>query len=163
MPTIGAFFDCRVWIETTPAGLLHYVFFGLPGDVQASEYLYEMVDRAFDSETATFRAGKLYQEAPSGERRSATNSFQIGLARGICDKLNTLRQARELVLRNGSGRELIPIKEAMVDAELAKLGLTFRTLNRPGRRRVISDAFHAGKEAGERFNYQPGLTHADAA
>jgi hypothetical protein len=161
--TIGAFFDCRAWVETSPEGTLHYVFFGLPGDVQAAEYLYEMVDRVFDSETENFRAGTFYQEAASGQRRSATNSFQLGLARGISAKLNTLRQAREAVMRNGSGHELVPIKEGLINAELAKLGLSFRSVNRPARRSVMTDAYDAGAEAGQRFDYRPGVTHADAA
>jgi hypothetical protein len=161
--TIGAFFDCRVWVETSPTGTLHYVFFGLPGDVQAAEYLYEMVERAFESETEKFRAGTFYQDTPTSHRRSATNSFQIGMARGICAKLDTLRQAREVVMRDGSGRELVPIKEALINADLAKLGLSFRTVNRPGRRSVISDAYDAGQEAGQRFEYRAGLSHAAAA
>jgi len=49
---ISAFFDCRVWQETNASGQLRYVFFGLRGDVAASQYLYEMVERAFETETA---------------------------------------------------------------------------------------------------------------
>ena len=36
MGTIAAFFDCRVWAETGEDDRLNYVFFGLPGDVQAA-------------------------------------------------------------------------------------------------------------------------------
>jgi hypothetical protein len=161
--TIAAFFDCRVWGETSPSGTLHYVFFGLPGDVQAADYLYDRVEHAFATETARFQCGTFYQETHSSERRSATNSFQIGLARGISSKLQSLREARETVLRNGTGRELVPIKAAIVEAEMAKLGLNLRAHSRSTRRSVISDAFHAGHEAGQRFDYHPALTQANAA
>ena len=83
MGTIAAFFDCRVWAETAKmTGALNYVFFGLPGDVQAAVYLHELIVLAFASETATFQAGEFYGSLNSGQRRSATNSFQVGLARG---------------------------------------------------------------------------------
>lgn len=163
IPTIAAFFDCRVWGETSPVGTLHYVFFGLPGDVQAADYLYDRVEQAFATETARFQHGTFYQETHSSERRSATNSFQIGLARGISGKLHSLREARETVLRDGTGRELVPIKAAIVEAELAKLGLKFSARTRNTPRSVMSDAFHAGHEAGQRFDYHPALTQANAA
>ena len=36
MGTIAAFFDCRVWGETSEDATLRYIFFGLPADVQAA-------------------------------------------------------------------------------------------------------------------------------
>ncbi|HEV7268251.1 MAG TPA: DUF2786 domain-containing protein [Falsiroseomonas sp.] len=41
VPAIAAFFDCRAWGEKTKSGALRYIFFGLPGDVEAAHYLYE--------------------------------------------------------------------------------------------------------------------------
>ncbi|HEY1856364.1 DUF2786 domain-containing protein [Acidocella sp.] len=90
VPAIAAFFDCRVWAERAQGTALRYVFFGLRGDVTAARYLYEMVERAFETETNVFRASDIYFEM-AGERRSATNSFQTGLAHGISDKLQALR------------------------------------------------------------------------
>ena len=96
MGTIARFFDCRVWGETADDGTLRYVFFGLPGDVQAAVYLHDLVAVAFTTETATFQREKFYRSLDSGQRRSATNSFQVGLAQGIIDKLNASRKARDL-------------------------------------------------------------------
>jgi hypothetical protein len=39
VPSIAAFCDCKVWGETTPAGSLRHVFFGLPADVEAAHFL----------------------------------------------------------------------------------------------------------------------------
>ena len=158
VPAIAEFFDCRVWGEKLASGALRYIFFGLPGDVEAAHYLYELIDRAFETETARFRAGEIYAETHSRDRRGATNSFQMGLARGIRAKLHELRQAREAALRSASGRDLVPVKASIVEEEMAKLGLTLRARSRAAKRYVVTDAYEAGHEAGKRFEYRPGLT-----
>jgi len=159
IPAIAAFFDCRVWQERAGDAPFRYIFFGLRGDVAAAQYLYELVERAFETETNAFRASEIYA-AMAGERRSATNSFQTGLARGISAKLHASRAARDAVMRSASGRDLVPVKAAMVDEEMEKLGLslTSRVLGRA--KRVLTDAYAAGQAAGERFEYAPAITKA---
>jgi Protein of unknown function (DUF2786) len=159
IPAIAAFFDCRVWAERAEAAPLRYIFFGLRGDVTAAEYLYEMVERAFETETDAFRASDVYFQMV-GERRSATNSFQIGLARGISGKLRTMRAAREAVTRSASGRDLVPAKAAMVDEEMEKLGLRLSSRALGRGKRVLADAFAAGEAAGQRFEFAPAITEA---
>jgi len=159
VPAIGNFFDCRHWGETAADGTLHYVFFGMPADVQAALYLYDLVVLAFASETAQFQAGTFYQTAHSSQRRSATSSFQLGLARGIVGKLSALREARQAAMRVGSGRDLVPIKASIVETELSRLGLTLRRKT-VTRRSVLSDPYAAGQEAGRKFDYRPGIEQA---
>ena len=159
VPAIAAFFDCRVWGEKGAGGTLRYVFFGLPADVAAARYLYDLVELAFETETASFRAGPTYAAMPSGLRRTATNSFGIGLARGIAAKLHTLRTAREGALRSATGRDLVMAKAEVVEAELARLGLQFRVRKGPTGRRVLQDAYEQGHEAGLEFEYRPGVGH----
>ncbi len=159
VPAVAAFFDCRAWGEKSTSGTLRYVFFGLPADVAAARYLYELVERAFETETARFRLGDTYGAMPTRVRRTATNSFQIGLARGIAAKLRSLREAREAALRGSSGRDLVVAKAGVVEAELAKLGLHFRTRKGTAGRRVLSHAFEQGHEAGLGFEYTPGVGH----
>jgi hypothetical protein len=159
VPGIAAFFDCRVWVEHVDSRPLRYVFFGLRGDVAATEYLYNLVEQAFQTETDVFRASPLYTRM-AGARRSATHSFQIGLGRGICDKLNQLQAARDASRRSASGRDLVPVKAAMVDEEVAKLGLDLHTRALGRGRRVLSDAFSAGEAAGRRFEYRQAITQA---
>lgn len=158
MTVIARFFDCRVWADTSIGGTLRYVFFGLPADVQAAVYLHDVIVLAFETETRSFQGSAIYGDTPSPHRRTATNSFQIGLARGISGKLQGLRAARDASRRNGSGRDLVPIKESIIDNELEKLGLRFRQKSATGRRSVLTDAFAAGKDAGERFAYRPGIS-----
>ena len=159
VPAVAAFFDCRVWGEKSASGRLRYVFFGLPADVTAARYLYDLVEHAFETEATRFRAGPSYQEAPSGLRRTLTNSFQIGLGRGITAKLHRLREAREPALRTSTGRDLVVAKADVVDAELAKLGLHLRARSRSTGKRVLRAAFEAGHHAGLGFEYTPGVAH----
>ena len=159
IPGIAAFFDCRVWVERAKGTALRYVFFGLRGDVTAGQYLYEMVERAFETETEAFHAGDLYARM-AGERRSATNSFQIGLSRGISAKLQAMRVARDASRRSASGRDLVPVKTAMVDEEVAKLGLDLQAREMGRGVRVLTDAFTAGEAAGQRFEFIPAITRA---
>ncbi len=159
VPAIGSFFDCRYWGEKDVSGGLRWIFFGLPVDVAAARYLYDLVVIAFDTETSNFRAGPTYEAMPTGSRRTATNSFQIGLSRGIVSKLSQLRTAREAVLRGGSGRDLVVAKSDLVEREFASLGLQLREQNRSGARRVLQDAFEEGHEAGLEFEYVEGIGH----
>ena len=156
MGTIAAFFDCRVWCETSEDATLRYIFFGLPADVQAAVYLHDLIALAFATETAAFQATEIYRYTHSSRRRSATSSFQVGLARGIIRKLDTLRQARDVAGGNTNGRALVPIKESIIDAEMDRLGLSLRRRSAV-RRMVLPAAFSAGQEAGERFEYRPGI------
>ena len=55
VPTIGAFCDCKVWSEAAASGAIRYVFFGLPADVEAAHYLYDLVAVTFATETARFK------------------------------------------------------------------------------------------------------------
>lgn len=150
IPDIAAFFDCRVWAERPHNAGYRYIFFGLRADVVAAQYLYELVDRAFATETETFRRGELYRKM-AGDRRSATNSFQYGLSRGISAKLRSLRVTRDAMNRSASGRDLVPVKAAVVEDELAKLGLNLTAKSVSRGKRVLSDAYAAGQQAGERF------------
>jgi|SRR5580658_1875953 hypothetical protein len=157
IPAVGRFCDCRVWSERTTRGEIRYVFFGLPADVAGAKYLYDLVEQAFETETDLFKSGALYAEHHSGDRRGATSSFQTGLAHGIAGKLSILRDQRETAMRTTTGRDLVPIKEAVLDEELAKLGMTFHTRSSRKGKRVLRDAYRAGQEAADRFEYRPGI------
>ncbi len=159
VPAIGSFFDCRYWGEKDVSGGLRWIFFGLPADVAAARYLYDLVAIVFDTETRDFRAGPTYEAMPTGSRRTATNSFQIGLSHGIASKLSQLRAAREAVLRGGSGRDLVVAKSDLVEREFASLGLQLREQNKAGARRVLQDPFEEGHEAGLEFEYVEGIGH----
>ncbi|MGC9271693.1 DUF2786 domain-containing protein [Acidiphilium sp.] len=159
IPGIAAFFECRVWAERPHNARFRYIFFGLRADVIAAQYLYELVERAFATETDRFRQSDLYREM-AGDRRSATHSFQYGLSRGITAKLHSLRVTRDEMNRSASGRDLVPIKAVVVEDELAKLGLNLTAKSANRGKRVLRDAYAAGQEAGERFEIVSAIATA---
>jgi len=152
---VAAFCGCRSWSEVTPGGTFRHVFFGLPADVEGAHYLYDLIAATLDAETAAFRKGELYRQHPTGQRTSATRSFQVGLVHGIIGKLHRLKQERAAT-RDSGGRDLVPLKESVIDEEMDKLGLSFQTRSRRARR-VLKDAFKAGQEAGDAFEVHPGI------
>ena len=152
-PAIANFCDCKMWFETTAAGSLRFVFFGLPADVAAAHYLHELVVQAFKTETAAFKT----REAAKKHRES-TRSFQIGLSHGICLKLQEMKEEREAAMRTKTGRALAPIKASVIDEEMEKLGLSFRAKAQPRRRNVEQRAYRAGVAAGRSFEPHRGVT-----
>jgi len=156
-PAVAAYFDCCFWFETDPEGRLRHVFFGLPGDVQAAAYLMHLIARAFETEANRYRAGPEYTRGRGGRRRALHTSFMLGLSQGVQARLRTMQAERDAAVQASSGRSLVLAKAGVVEAEVAKLGLRFRTRN-PAERRVDPGAFDAGHDAGQRFEVRPGLT-----
>ena len=162
LPVVGRFCDCRVWTEQDDDGQIRYIFFGLPADTEGARYLYELIEQAFETEMQQFKRSELYMSHRTGERRSATHSFQTGLAQGIGWKLERLRAERDITMQASAGRDLVVVKDEVIDEDLAKLGLHFKTRGGRRRRSVLKDAYKAGQEAGNRFAYRPGVAEGSA-
>jgi hypothetical protein len=159
VPTIALFCDCKVWIETTRDSVIRYVFFGLPLDVEAAHYLYDLIALTFASETARYKRED--RELLSSPRRDGARSFQIGLAHGISDKLKLMKAERDAELRRSTGRDLVPVKTSVIEGELEKLGLNFYAKSVGRKRRVATEAYEAGRAAGKKFIPRRGV-EADA-
>ena len=158
VPTIGLFCDCKVWIETTASGAIRYVFFGLPADVEAAHFLYDLIVVTFATETSRFKNEDL--TVASSARRVSTRSFQLGLAHGIRDKLRSMKSERDVANRLSTGRDLVPIKASVIEDELEKLGLSFHAKAQSRKRMVAPGAYHAGREAGKKFEPRRGVEAA---
>jgi hypothetical protein len=64
--------------------------------------------------------------------------------------------------RQSSGRDLVPLKVSVIEEEMSKLGLSFQTHSQSRRKRVVADAFEAGKDAGQKFEIRAGIETAAA-
>lgn len=152
---IAEFCDCRVWREKDPAGEGRYVFFGLRADVEVAHYLTEVIDTAVRSELGRYKTSPEYQRFRHQERHLANASFTLGMVASIADKLMAMKAGRDEVI-NGTGRGLVVLKTAVVEAELEKLDLKLRTVHRTSR--MISPmAYEAGGEAGASLAINPGI------
>lgn len=157
VPSIAEFCDCRAWSETSATGTLRFVFFGLPADVEAAHYLYDLVNLAFEGETLAFKSGAIHATMLGAEKRHSVTSFQIGLANGILTKLAALKAERVAAMFKSSGRDLVPVKAAVVDEEFDKLGLSLHSKRLKRRRKVLATSYEAGRVAGGQFEVHRGL------
>ena len=67
---------------------------GLRGDVAAAQYLYDLVERAFRTETDRFRAGELYADMATA-RRSATTDLSVSTKAGTARSVLRCSTSRE--------------------------------------------------------------------
>ena len=152
---IARFCDCRVWREKNAAGEARYVFFGLRTDVEVAHYLTEMIDGAVRSELGRYKTSKAYQRFGHSERHLANSSFTFGMVASIAEKLVAMKASRDAANEN-SGRALVVLKTAVVDAELEKLNMNLRTQRRASRT-VSAEAYEAGGAAGASLAITPAL------
>ncbi|GLS23132.1 hypothetical protein GCM10007874_61520 [Labrys miyagiensis] len=155
VPPIAAFCDCRVWVQQGQDGSRHYIYFGLKVDVEAARFLHELIEATFEAESERFRHGEIYLGLYGGQRRTALNSFQVGLASGISGKLQAIREARQAKAVKSSGRDLVMLKHSVVDEEIDKLGLNFTTKTSRSRRAVHPPSYQVGEAAGRQFEPHP--------
>ena len=141
---IAAFCGCRVWREKSASGRARFVFFGLPGDVEAAHCLAGMVDEAVRVELGRYKNSAGYRRFRHQDRHLANASFALGMVASIADRLVAMKAARQ---RSGSGRDMVVVKAGVVDAELDRLGLVLRDV--PGISRTVEPAaYDAGDAAG---------------
>jgi hypothetical protein len=157
--TIAMFCDCRSWYEMTPQGHIRHIFFGLPADVAGARYLWEKIDEAFETETAAFKRSELYEAHPSPKRRTATASFQEGLGQGIRVKLNRLKDERNAAVRASGGRDLVPVKQDVIEDELAAMGMRLKSLH-AGRKKLLATAYEKGRITGENLEWEEKIAAA---
>ena len=146
---IASFCDCRVWREKATSGEARYVFFGLRSDVEAAHDLAELVDNAVRTQLGRYKTSAAYRRFRHQDRHEANASFALGMVASIADKLTAMKMQRDAVNR-GTGRDLVVLKTAVVEAEFEKLDLKLQTVVR-GSRMVTPVAYDAGETAGAAF------------
>ena len=145
---VAHFFDCAVWREKDRTGDSHHVFFGLPPDAEAAHALMTLVEVALRTELGRFKATPDYLRLKHQDRHIANASFVLGMATSIAGKLLALKAERaEAAAR--TGRDLAVVKTS-VEAELARLGLTFGQVSSAGRL-VLPEVYAAGEVTGRAF------------
>jgi len=157
---VAHFCDCRVWREKNRAGEARYVFFGLRSDIAVALYLTELIDTAVRSELGRYKTTPDYRRLRHKERHMANASFALGMVASISDKLTAMKVGRDKA-NSSTGRDLVVLKTAIVDAELEKLDLNLRR-QRSASRMVSAAAYEAGSTAGASVAINPGIGEAPA-
>ena len=152
---IADFADCRIWHEKNQFDERRYIFFGRQADVAVAHYLCDLIDRSMLIEVARFKCTPGYLGYRPGDRKTASNSFLHGMAASIAAKLREMKAQRDEAHR-ATGRDLVLVKAALVDEELAKLGMSFTT-RRQAPRTIAKHAFYSGHAAGRKIVINPGI------
>lgn len=155
---VAHFCDCRVWREKSQTGEARYVFFGLRSDVTVAHYLTELIDTAVRSGLGHYKTSPDYRRFPHKERHMANSSFALGMVTSIANKLTAMKSSRDEANR-GTGRDVVVVKTAIVDAELERLDLKLRR-PRGASRMVSMTAYEAGSAAGASLAINPGIAEA---
>ena len=143
---VTTFTDVKAWIRVERAGSVLHLF-GLPSDVQVCEWLLKVVLNAMEAEKRRFVVSNRRRGNPVGHEGS--NSFKLGFSLRIQDRLKAMKFASTQEVKTASGRDLMVVKNAVVQAQFNKLGLRLRS---SGYRATVRDrdSFEKGKEAGDR-------------
>lgn len=158
---VADFFDCRVWRERRGDGPA-YVFFGIAQEAEAARSLLQVIDAAVRDELGAYKTSRAYQLFRHQDRHLANASFALGMIASIADKLMEMKAGRDRA-RAAGGRDLVPVKTSVVDAELKKLGVVFRESEGfvPGRF-IAPEAYDAGVEVGSGFSLPGGVAKTPA-
>lgn len=151
VPAIAEYCDCKVWMEKEESGI-RYVFFGLRPSIEMAHYVYDVIFTAIQSGWEHYVRNQRFIR----HRRDEKGAFQFGMAVSIAEKLTEMKVLRDEVNRRGTGRDLVLVRHAIVDAEYEKLGLTLRR-GRASGKKVDASAFQAGHVAGQSLDLHPGL------
>jgi hypothetical protein len=152
VPAIADFCDCKVWREKDQTGKVRYVFFGLRPSLEMAHYVYDVIATAMQTAWEGYARGQRFIRYTHDEK----GSFLFGMAVSIADKLSVLKAERDAANRAGSGRDLVVVRHAIVDAEFAKLNLGLRH-GRASGKMVAPDAFAAGRSAGQSLALHPAI------
>jgi Protein of unknown function (DUF2786) len=147
---IARFCDCKVWVSRD-AATPSYVFFGFEADTTLASYLFKVIDRAMKTEVATFRAA--HPRLTGVSLRTASKSFQQGMAARVADRLNEMHRERDtsVASQRSTGTALILVKHQVVEDAFRH---TEVRLVSAGRLRHVrrNGAFRHGLAAGDRVN-----------
>ncbi|WP_183077943.1 DUF7168 domain-containing protein [Oceanibaculum indicum] len=132
-----------------------YNFFGLPHDVQIAIYIHGICVSAIE------RAVKRYRLSVALMRRilrdRATADFSVSMASELGTRLRQIKLDQAARTRRETGRDLVVVKHAIVQRDLAKLGLAFTSVSDSHRPRDAA-AVWAGRAAAGEVRFDPGLS-----
>ena len=148
--SIARFCDCKVWIARD-GDMPCYVYFGFESDTALASYLHNLINHAMRTELDVFRAA--HPQLRATKLRSASKSFQQGMAARIADRLDHMHQARDahVAAQRSTGTALMLIKHRVVDDAFRETEIRLVSAGSLTRARV-NGAFRHGMAAGDRVN-----------
>jgi hypothetical protein len=151
IPAIADYCDCKVWREKDDRGI-RYVFFGLRPSIEMAHYVHDVIAVAIQTAWTDYARTQRVIRYAHDEK----GSFMLGMAVSIADKLTAMKVERDEANRTANGRDLVVVRNAIVETEFAKLDLNLRR-GRGSGKKVAAGAFEAGQAAGHSLKLQPAV------
>lgn len=139
--------------------------FGRETDVALANYLLNLCATAFVHEWRAFakqyrqETGQTVAQKPGNTKRA----FELGMGSRLSQRFKEMKAARNTQMdpnSNRTGKDLVLVKNAVVDEEFAKRYKTKETKSRSGKTDI--SAYLAGVSAGNRVSINPGVGSAGA-
>lgn len=144
VPAIAEFCDCKVWREKDEDGRVRYVFFGMAAGIETALGIYDVIAAALQRGWEDYARSQRFIRHGQDEK----GSFLFGMALSLAGRLVEEKARRDDATRKASGRDLVLVRKDVVDAEFARLNMSFRQ-GRASGKKVSATAFEAGHSAGE--------------
>jgi len=142
----------RTWSELNIAGTRErQKFFGLPHDVEVAGYLAEICERAMKRELEVLRRECAFYTPHKRSRK--IDSFFEGMSERLQKRIRELAWARS----KATGFALVPVKDAVIEAEMQKRGIELRK-SRLGYRDLDPHSYKSGLIAGDKVTLNPGVS-----
>ena len=139
----------RWWRSARGVAPASYTFFGLEHGVEIAGYLLAICARAMQDEAnALDAAGSLYRPDVRRRRRMA---FLDGMAETLARRILAMVPGE-----TSTGRGIVPLRFALIDAEMARIGIELGS-GRGRKPRDFDPDYSKGRAAGEAVALNPGL------
>lgn len=158
LSAIAYFTDTKVWRSTLRDGTISYRFFGLEHDVLIAKYITKICDKAIIFGGEDFRRSEQFQNAYAGERPKLRQSFQVGMASRLSTRIRKMKDEQRSEDKVSSGRDLVVVKNAIVEDEWAKTGIDLKSRKASRGPSLNSKAYGAGVTAADKVALNPGVT-----
>lgn len=151
------FTDTKAWVNKDANGNEVFTIFGLEPDLDVAEYLFWLFKRSIDREIGLLGImDPEWGEKTPAQDREARNSFGIGMANRLSERLGELKSKRDFNTQQETGRSLVVVKGAIVTEEFAKLNLKLRA-SRSTVRAKDGAAYNRGRSAGDKVSINQGV------
>jgi uncharacterized protein DUF2786 len=152
-PNLGEFTKTKIWLSRTGTEV-RLTFFGLKADVQIASYLFTVFRTAMETEWAIYWASHKQEHRSHG--KTVRKSFLMGMIKRLNARLRALIEAAKSGPAFSESRQIIVLKEQIVEKAFRDLNLRLEQSRRPTRVYFDSRAYAAGQLAGEKVSITSG-------
>lgn len=157
LTAIAYFTDTKVWKSWDHnTGWRTYEFFGLEHDVMIAEYVTKICDWAIIWGGEDFKDTQTWKMSGKSQKARLKQDYQYGMACRLAERLREMKDKQRFEDKQTTGRDLVVVKDAVVEAEFAKLDLNLRSSRSKGRN-VNPEAYASGRAAGDKVALNPGV------